>query len=112
MLRKVNVRRGGVAVWCFDLGADVNYATIGYAFFMLNTGDISIYENGSYKGSYGQYANGDLLSVERSGSTVEYKKNGTTIYTSTTASSGDLMVDTSTYEQGGIISDAMIIGVP
>ena len=59
---------------------------------------------------FGTYQSGDELGVERVGTTIYYKKNGTTIYTSGTASNGDLLVDAAIYTTGGTIADVMISG--
>ncbi len=62
-------------------------------------GALEVYENGISKGAFGSYATGDVLSVQRTGSTITYLKNGSVFYTSTVASTGDLHVDTSLIRQ-------------
>jgi len=90
--------------------ANANYNTIDYALHLRSGGAIYIYESGSYKGNPSSYNVGDRVSVERTGTTIEYKKNGSVIYTSTLSSSGSLIVDASIYTTGGTIADANIVG--
>ncbi len=56
------------------------------------------------------YATGDVLSVQRTGSTITYLKNGSVFYTSTVASTGDLHVDTSLNTTGATLNDIVIKG--
>ena len=74
-------------------------ATIDYAIYLRNDGALVVFENGANKGTFGTYSSGDVLSVERTGSTITYLKNGSVFYTSTVASTGDLHVDTSLIRQ-------------
>ncbi len=67
-----------------------------------------VYENGANKGTFGTYATGDVLSVQRTGSTITYLKNGSVFYTSTVASTGDLHVDTSLNTTGATLNDIVI----
>lgn len=89
---------------------DNNYATIKYAAYAVSNSALQIYEMGTLKASVGTYVAGDRIKIERVGSTVYYKKNNTILYTSTVPSTGALMVDTSLYTTGGVVSDAKIFG--
>ncbi|MFC1751452.1 hypothetical protein ACFL2V_22020, partial [Pseudomonadota bacterium] len=53
---------------------------------------------------------GDILKVERTGTTVVYKQNGTVFYTSTVPSSGSLIVDASIYSYEAQIANAFVFG--
>ncbi len=88
----------------------LSYTTIDYAIYLRNNGALGVYENGANKGTFGSYATGDVLSVERTGSTITYLKNGSVFYTSTVASTGDLHVDTSLYTTGATLNDIVIKG--
>ena len=90
--------------------ADASYRTIDYAIYLHSNGSKYVFEKGVNLGNFGGYSTGDRVSVERSGSTVEYKHNGVTFYTSLVASSGSLLVDTSLYHLGATLADVMIIG--
>ncbi len=95
-----------------DTNPNVNYTSIDYAFY-LNTNALKIYENGTLKASIsGTLVPGEVLRIERSGTTVQYKRNGTVVYTSATTSSSILFVDASlnTYNAAPL-SSASLVGV-
>ena len=56
-----------------------------------------------------RYPGGELR-IERTGSVINYKVNGNTIYTSTVPSSGTLIADCALYDNGAEINDAWIVG--
>ncbi|MCF6239491.1 MAG: hypothetical protein L3J79_11900, partial [Candidatus Marinimicrobia bacterium] len=56
-------------------------------------GKVRVRESGSYKGEFGSYTTFDVLSIEKIGTTIVYKKNGAAFYTSTKLSDAPLMVD-------------------
>ena len=84
-----------------------SYTSINYALFPAINGALRVYENGSNKGTFGTYSIGDKLRVERTGTTISYKKNGTVFYTSTASSSGQLIADVALYTNGATISNAV-----
>ncbi len=87
---------------------NANYNTIKYAIYARANGEVRVYENGSNKGTFSTYIAGDVLRVERVGNTVFYKKNGSTIYTSSVTSSGSLIGDLALYHNGTSISNVKI----
>ncbi|MDB9954023.1 DUF6443 domain-containing protein [Flavobacteriaceae bacterium] len=87
---------------------NANYYTIKYALYTATQGRIYVYESGTSRGQKGTYSIGDKLSVERIGTTVYYKKNGTTFYTSTVASTGSLAGDVSIHHYQGKIKNLRI----
>ncbi len=89
---------------------DANFASINYAVY-FRYGVIRVYEQGVDKGSFGNFAVGDRLSVERVGTSISYKKNGTTFYTSGISSTGSLLVDTAIYLSGASIDNVNFVGV-
>lgn len=62
------------------------------------------YENGviAYTGTY---ATGDILRINRTGTTVTYLKNGVVYYTSGTPAVGNLYVDVEMHTQGSTLKD-------
>jgi hypothetical protein len=68
---------------------------ITYGIYLQLNGTVTIFENGTNKGSFGSYAAGDVFKVKRTGTSVQYLKNETVFYTSLTASTTDLYVDVS-----------------
>ncbi|MGE0266939.1 MAG: fibronectin type III domain-containing protein [Candidatus Omnitrophota bacterium] len=91
---------------------DAHWNTINFAIYLTNSSTAEVYENGVSKGSYGSFSNGDKFKIERSGTTILYKKNGTTFYTSAASSTGNLLVDAALYYIGSKFIDVMFIGVP
>ncbi|NNC71035.1 MAG: hypothetical protein HKN90_09465, partial [Flavobacteriaceae bacterium] len=86
-----------------------SYNTIEYGLYNRSNGMIYIYESGSYKGYYGTYTIGDIFRIERIGSTVYYKKNGTIIYTSTVPSTGTLLGDIAFWHNQAKLKDLKIV---
>ncbi len=93
-----------------DSDTNLLYSSIDYALRLRSDGSLSVYENGDNRGWFGTYSSGDVLSVERTGSTITYLKNGSVFYTSTVASTGDLHVDTSLSSEGATLNDIVIKG--
>jgi|GEM_PF-1019812 len=81
-----------------DVNTDANYTTLDYAWFPTNNGTLQIYESGASRGSFGNYLPGDVLKIERTGTTIKYYQNNTLKYTSAVASSTLLMADVSLYD--------------
>lgn len=79
---------------------DTNYITVDYGLYLGN-GSLYIYENGTFRGSFGSYTTSDTLGIQRRGTSIEYYKNGTKFYTSSTPSSSSLVFDTSLYQYLG-----------
>lgn len=95
-----------------DTNADANYTTIDYAVYLVADGTAWVFENGVSRGNFGAYQAGDVFKINRTGTTIIYLKNDTVFYTSTIASSGSLLVDTSLYSTGATISHVKFYGVP
>ncbi len=89
--------------------SNAHYNTIDYAIYQTTTGNLYVYESGSNKGYKSTYQTGDILRVERIGSTIYYKKNGNTFYTSTVASTGSLLGDISLYYTSDKIKNMNIV---
>ena len=87
---------------------------IDYGINIRQDGYIAVYEEGVWKGRFMQYNPGDVLIVERSGSTIYYKIRryreiqAQTFYTSLKRSYDPLMVDAALYDQNATIIDAKI----
>ena len=90
--------------------ASASFDTIGYAWMIQSGGKAFTYENGVYTTGIVIVQIGDVLRVERIGTTVNYQHNGVTIYTSTEPSTGTLIADVAMLANGGQIVDALIYG--
>ena len=87
---------------------NVSYTDIDYAFYLINGGEIRVYENGSNKGSWGSYSTGDTLRIVVIDNEVKYIQNGNVIYTSLIAPSLPLYVDMSLNTVGATIEDITV----
>jgi hypothetical protein len=71
------------------------FGDIDYAIYIINN-QVRVYENGTNRGTFGTYAAGDTLSVNKTGTTISYLKNGAVLYTSAVAANAaDYYIDTS-----------------
>ncbi|MFZ6011289.1 MAG: RHS repeat-associated core domain-containing protein [Bacteroidota bacterium] len=97
-----------------DQNTNAHYNTIDYGFFAgalseTYSQNLSVYENGAARyGFTSKLAVGDKLRVERRGTTIYYKVNGVTIYTSAVPSTTPLMADFSLNYTNSFIYDAKI----
>ena len=82
---------------------------VDYALFMAG-GTLKVYENGILRANVGTYALGICLKVAVEGGTVKYYRNGVLLYTSTTAPTYPLALDTSINSVGGRITNAYMCG--
>lgn len=92
--------------YMFGLGTGNNaggYTDINYA-INVESGSLKVYENGSLESTVGTCTTGDIIRVERSGTSILYKKNGTTLYTSSVDPSLALVVNTALYTEGASIT--------
>jgi len=87
-----------------DLDSDLNYTNINYAIYLTSGGKIFIYENGVNRGEKTSYATGDVFRAERIGTTIYYKKNGATFFTSAVPSKTSLRLDASFNSTGATIN--------
>jgi hypothetical protein len=86
------------------------YADIDFAFYPYFNGELRIYEQGVYIGTFGTYAVGDRLRVAVEGTSVRYRRNGALLYTSSAAPVYPLLIDTALYSTGATITNATLSG--
>jgi len=91
--------------------SDQGVADIDFAVFFHTDGIAYVYESGAWKASLAAYVPGDVFRVSVEGGVVKYRKNGALLYTSLVAPTYPLLVDTSIYNNGGQILNA-VIGFP
>ncbi len=91
-----------------SVNQNVSYTDIDFAFYLLNNGDIRIYENGSFMGSWGSYDTGDTLSVAIVNNEVRYIQNGNIVYTSTNSPNLPLYVDMSLNDVGATLEQIYV----
>jgi hypothetical protein len=88
--------------------ASNSFASIQYAFFLQNNGQLRIYQSGTDIGGFGAYAAGDVLKIANENNIIKYYKNNSLIYTSLVAPSATLFVDVSIEDVGGTASNVKI----
>jgi hypothetical protein len=85
---------------------DGGFTSINYALYMVNSSfSLQTYESGVKRYNGTGLNTGDVLRVERKGTTVTYRQNGKLIATSAVASTTDLRVDASLYSSGATLAD-------
>ena len=94
-----------------DAGS-TTYATIDYAIY-INAGDIRVYENSSPKGVFSNiFTNGATYKIQRTGSTITYLINDVVFYTSATATTVPLYMDTAFLSRSGRFEEATMLNAP
>lgn len=88
-----------------SVNVNAHYNTLDFAIYLFGTSTVYIYENGQNKGSFGSYSSGEVYRIERTGTTIEYKRNGTVFYVSNNPSTTNLHIDCALYNLGATISN-------
>jgi RHS repeat-associated protein len=60
---------------------------------LLSGGNVQVYERGANRATFGSYAVGDVLRVQRTLGQITYRKNNVVLFTSSTASATSLVAD-------------------
>jgi hypothetical protein len=84
-------------------GTASDYTQIDFAIDLGATGNVTIYELGVSKGTYGTYAPGDRFRVEIQNGNIRYRKNGTVLYTSSGVPTYPLHTEASLYTTGATL---------
>lgn len=92
---------------------DASYTGLDFAMMCAIDGTLAVFENGTLKGSeLSTYTASDILSIELNASGYPtYRKNGTILYTSLTAPSYPLWVDTSIKHSNIYVYDVQVSGI-
>ncbi len=85
-----------------------NWDDIDFSFYPMADGTLAVYEKGTFRGTFGSYASGDTLRIAVVGNVVHYYRNGTLLYSSPTAPTFPLLVDTALYDTGATLGNVMI----
>ena len=84
-------------------GAATTLSDLDHAIELTETGTVKVHESGVIRGTFGSYANGDLLRVEVRDGIVRYLRNGTLLYTSAVVPSYPLHADTALFTTGATL---------
>lgn len=79
-----------------DPTANTSYNTIDHAIYISST-TLYVYENGAFRGNFGNLSVGDVFEIKRIANVVTYFRNGSLFYTSTVSSTGALHFDCSLF---------------
>ncbi|UII34887.1 hypothetical protein LVD17_13830 [Fulvivirga ulvae] len=79
-----------------------------YAIKISSINTIVVQESGVSRGGFGSISAGEVLRVERTGTTIEYKRDGSTFHTSQVPSTTTLRVDVSLYHSNGEIRNGTL----
>lgn len=90
--------------------SDQTYQDIYFAIYPYLDGTLYVYERGVYKAYLGTYAAGDRLRVGVEGGVVRYYRNGVALAASQTAPTYPLLVDSSLYNGGATVTNAVVGG--
>ncbi|MFD1552282.1 hypothetical protein DNU06_11385 [Putridiphycobacter roseus] len=90
---------------------NANWNTIDFGVYLSAQGGLSVYESGTYKGSYGNYNTGDTLQIHVEAGIVNYYLNSSLFYTSNSAPTLPLIIDISINSNGGSFSAVKIGGL-
>jgi len=91
-----------------DTNIDANFNTIDFAFYLRQNGELSIYENGNNRGTFGTYTTGDTLRISIENSTVIYFKNSNPVRVSPVAPNLPLILDVSMRDNGATLSNVTV----
>jgi RHS repeat-associated protein len=86
---------------------DQDFPSMKYS-WVINAGNFNIFEGSTDLNKITPVTVGDILTIERKGTTIYYRHNGKLIRTSTVASTTDLIVDVTIYNIGDKIIGASI----
>lgn len=89
---------------------DAGSAGIDFGILCFNNGNALIHENGVEMTNTGAYTTSDVFRVQVSGGVVTYLKNGSVIYTSTTAPSFPLFMDSS-FAQSNAAANSLVMNL-
>ena len=93
-----------------DSGA--GYDDVDFGLYPAANGQLYVFEKGVYRGSFGDYAPGDVLRVSVDGGVVRYIRNGRVLYESTQPPVYPLLVDTALYSAGATLQSVRGGGMP
>jgi hypothetical protein len=97
----------------FGLSRDntsTDWTDIDFGIYLYSNGATLIVEGGVLKGSFGPYETGDRFQIAVESNQVKYRRNGVTMYTSLTAPTFPLMIDTAFFSQFATLENATIGG--
>jgi len=90
------------------VNSNASYTDLEYAFFLQSGGGLTIYENGTSRGTWGAYQTGDTLRIAVMNNKVFYIQNNNIIYSSTTTPTLPMFVDISISTVNGTLQKVVV----
>ena len=87
---------------------DPGFASIEFAVYLNNNGLLYVYESGTYRGDFGNYAANDTISIQINNGVLGYYKNDNLFYTSTLTPTLPLFADVSFNQQYGTLNNVNV----
>jgi len=100
------------STWVVGLGVEElsdDWTDVDYA-LRSSDGQLTIYENGTWRTNGAMLAQGDELSIFVIDGSIEYRHNGVTVFNSTYSGTPEFYVDTA-FKEGAIEFDAVLAGI-
>ncbi|MFN4812072.1 MAG: hypothetical protein ACK5JQ_05760, partial [Bacteroidota bacterium] len=91
-----------------NINSNSSFSSIKYAIGLRSNGVIDIYENNSYRGTFGTYATNDVFRVSVESNLVRYYKNNVALYVSTLTPTFPMFADVSIFNVGGTIGNVLV----
>ncbi len=85
-----------------------SYADIDFAIDLNESGALEVFELGVSRGQVGTYAHGDRLQIQVQHGVIQYRKNGTLLYSSAAAPSYPVHAEAALYTSGATVSDLLM----
>jgi hypothetical protein len=89
---------------------NASYQDIDFAIYVTATGQMAVYEGGTYVGGFGAFVSGDTLRVAVVDGEIRYSRNGNVFYTSALAPVYPLIADTTLYSSGATFDNVLVSG--
>jgi Right handed beta helix region/Abnormal spindle-like microcephaly-assoc'd, ASPM-SPD-2-Hydin/HYDIN/CFA65/VesB-like, Ig-like domain len=83
---------------------------IDFGLYAMGNGKLQVHEKGVLRGSFGPYSSGDKLRIAVTSGIVRYYRNSALLFSSPTAPTYPLVVDTALYTPGATLAGVIISG--
>jgi len=88
--------------------ANSNFTSIQYAIYLINNGNVNVYESGINRGNFGTYATSDVFRIAVENNIVRYYRNNVLLYSSAIAPTLPMLVDVSIQTINGTLNNVKV----
>jgi hypothetical protein len=82
--------------------------TVQFGFYLTSSAAMNVFESGTNRGSFGNYAAGDIFKITVEANVVKYYKNGTLLYISAVTPTLPMLVDISLRHVGATANNVIV----